>query len=273
MKRLVTRIYFPDEPAQRGRPRSQPRRAVAPPDPRRRPRSPTGPSSGTSCCRGAARPCSSTADGRPMRLLEPLLRWEEVEETFSDPRAPAGHAGLRGRARARRGARGRHPGLRRGRPSAPAARAERFDVAALARDAALAGQPRDPARPAAHDAGAPAGRCDAARFVHWGATSQDTIDTGLVLQLRAGPRADRGRARPAGRRPRGARRDAPRDPDRRPHLDAARGADHVRPQGRRLAGRARSATARACDELRRRALALQFGGRRGNARGARGRER
>src|SRR5262249_57821367 len=26
----------------------------------------------------------------------------------------------------------------------------------------------------------------AARFVHWGATSQDAIDTGLVLQMRAG---------------------------------------------------------------------------------------
>lgn len=59
-----------------------------------------------------------------------------------------------------------------------------YDLAALAQATALAGNPAIPlvkaltARVSAHDA-------DAARWVHWGATSQDVIDTGTVLQLRA----------------------------------------------------------------------------------------
>ena len=75
-------------------------------------------------------------------------------------------------------------------PSAAAAaigaqcRAELFDVEALATAAAPAGNPAIPlvkaltALVAVRDA-------DAARYVHWGATSQDAMDTGLVLQLRA----------------------------------------------------------------------------------------
>jgi 3-carboxy-cis,cis-muconate cycloisomerase len=63
------------------------------------------------------------------------------------------------------------------------AKAELFDLGELARGAALAGNLAIPmvkqltALVAADDA-------EAARFVHWGATSQDVIDTGLVLQLR-----------------------------------------------------------------------------------------
>ena len=74
-------------------------------------------------------------------------------------------------------------------------RAERFDIDALAAAAAQAGNPAIPlvraltALVAANDA-------EAARFVHWGATSQDAMDTGLVLQLRA--RAG-GRSRPTSR--------------------------------------------------------------------------
>src|SRR5229473_384381 len=62
-------------------------------------------------------------------------------------------------------------------------RAESFDLAALADGTAKAGNPAIPmvaaltARVAADDA-------EAARYVHWGATSQDAMDTGLVLQLR-----------------------------------------------------------------------------------------
>jgi 3-carboxy-cis,cis-muconate cycloisomerase len=75
------------------------------------------------------------------------------------------------------------------------ARAELFDVAEIGRAAARAGNPAIPlvrrltALVAEHDEAA-------ARFVHWGATSQDAMDTGLVLQLRAflGPlEADLGR--------------------------------------------------------------------------------
>ena len=61
--------------------------------------------------------------------------------------------------------------------------ASQFDFAALTRDAELAGNIAIPlvkqltALVAKNDA-------EAAKFVHWGATSQDAIDTGLVLQLR-----------------------------------------------------------------------------------------
>jgi 3-carboxy-cis,cis-muconate cycloisomerase len=58
-----------------------------------------------------------------------------------------------------------------------------FEVKSLARATALAGNPAIPlvkqltARVGADDP-------EAAKFVHWGATSQDVIDTGLMLQLR-----------------------------------------------------------------------------------------
>jgi 3-carboxy-cis,cis-muconate cycloisomerase len=64
-------------------------------------------------------------------------------------------------------------------------RAELFDIAALSQATAIAG---NPAIPIIHEltrlvaAANPA----AARFIHWGATSQDAMDTGLVLQLRQG---------------------------------------------------------------------------------------
>ena len=63
-------------------------------------------------------------------------------------------------------------------------RAEAFDMAALGVATALAGNPAIPlvkaltARVALDDAAA-------ARYVHWGSTSQDVIDTGLMLQLRS----------------------------------------------------------------------------------------
>ena len=78
-----------------------------------------------------------------------------------------------------------------------AARAEHYDLDAIAREAASAGNVAIPlvrhltARVAAADP-------DAARYVHWGATSQDILDTGLVLQLRAaGPEILRHLARAA----------------------------------------------------------------------------
>ena len=63
-------------------------------------------------------------------------------------------------------------------------RAELFDLAELARGAALSG---NTAIPVVNALTAKVARLDggAARFVHFGATSQDAMDTGLVLQLRA----------------------------------------------------------------------------------------
>ena len=69
-------------------------------------------------------------------------------------------------------------------PIAAAARAERYDLQTLGVQAAMAGNLAIPliqaltAEVAKQDAAA-------ARYVHWGATSQDIIDTALVLELRA----------------------------------------------------------------------------------------
>jgi 3-carboxy-cis,cis-muconate cycloisomerase len=67
---------------------------------------------------------------------------------------------------------------------APHCKAELYDIATLSSGVGPAGNTAIPlvraltARVAIDDA-------EAARFVHWGATSQDVMDTGLVLQLRA----------------------------------------------------------------------------------------
>jgi len=68
---------------------------------------------------------------------------------------------------------------------AEACRADRFDLAALAEAAASAG---NIAIPLVKALTANVAKVDpeAARYVHWGATSQDVIDTATVLQLRAG---------------------------------------------------------------------------------------
>lgn len=63
-------------------------------------------------------------------------------------------------------------------------RAELFDLRALGRATALAG---NPAIALVEALGARVAQADAqaAGYVHWGATSQDAMDSGLVLQLRA----------------------------------------------------------------------------------------
>jgi 3-carboxy-cis,cis-muconate cycloisomerase len=65
---------------------------------------------------------------------------------------------------------------------ASSCREELFDVEALYREGAVAGTPAIPLvrRLSAHVEG------DAQKFVHWGATSQDAIDTALMLQMRDG---------------------------------------------------------------------------------------
>lgn len=63
-------------------------------------------------------------------------------------------------------------------------RAELFDMTALASATARAGNPAIPMVQHLTRL-VEGGDAVAARFVHWGATSQDAMDTGLVLQLRA----------------------------------------------------------------------------------------
>ena len=77
------------------------------------------------------------------------------------------------------------------------------------------------------------------RYLHFGLTSSDVVDTGLALQLRAAGRAAARRRRPPDR---GARRPGPgrgRDADDGPHPLGPRRADHARAQARRLGVRGR----------------------------------
>jgi 3-carboxy-cis,cis-muconate cycloisomerase len=116
------------------------------------------------------------------RLLDPLFTTDRMRAVFSDRGRLQGMLDFEAalaRAEARAGV-----------VPAPAVaqiaaqcRADAFDLGELARGSALAGNTAIPmvkaltALVAKHDEAA-------ARFVHWGATSQDAMDTGLVLQLR-----------------------------------------------------------------------------------------
>jgi 3-carboxy-cis,cis-muconate cycloisomerase len=117
-----------------------------------------------------------------MRLLDALFRSEEVEKVLSDRGRLQGMLDFEAalaRAEARAGVI----------PSAAAegiaakCKAEFFDVDALALAAKPAGNVAIPLIKELTRLVAAADK-DAARYVHWGATSQDAIDTGLVLQLR-----------------------------------------------------------------------------------------
>jgi len=68
---------------------------------------------------------------------------------------------------------------------ASSCRVELFDVAALYREAAVAGTPAIP-MVRMLTARVEEGGGDTGKFVHWGATSQDAIDTALMLQMRDG---------------------------------------------------------------------------------------
>jgi 3-carboxy-cis,cis-muconate cycloisomerase len=70
-------------------------------------------------------------------------------------------------------------------PIAAACRAEIFDIAAIAAAGPAAGNVLIPLVKALTAAVAK-DDADAARYAHWGATSQDIIDTALVLELRVG---------------------------------------------------------------------------------------
>jgi 3-carboxy-cis,cis-muconate cycloisomerase len=117
-----------------------------------------------------------------MDLLDQLFRYEEVEKVFSDRARLQGmldfEAGL-ARAEARAGI---IPSSAAGTIAAQC-KAELFDAAAVSQSAKLAGNPAIPLIKALTAVVAQSDK-EAARYVHWGATSQDLIDTGCVLQLR-----------------------------------------------------------------------------------------
>ena len=97
-------------------------------------------------------------------------------------------------------------------------------------------------------------------YVHWGATSQDMIDTATMLDLRAAIDV----LLPISTAPSLAfaalARTAPRHADGGAHLAAACAADAVRTEARRLCRGARVARATRLKRLRSEALVLQFGG-------------
>lgn len=119
---------------------------------------------------------------QPTQLLDPLFRSEAMREIFSDQRRLQGMLDFEAalaRALVRAGIAPKK--------ILPAVRSQcdtkLFDMESLAREAALAG---NLAIPMVKALTALVARKDekAAGFVHWGATSQDAIDTGTVLQLR-----------------------------------------------------------------------------------------
>lgn len=117
-----------------------------------------------------------------MRLLDPLFRFAEVENELSDRACLQGMLDFEAalaRAEARAGV------IPSSAVEAIAAKcaAELFDIDALAAEAARAGNLAIPLVKALTALVAQTDK-DAARYVHWGATSQDAIDTGWVSQLR-----------------------------------------------------------------------------------------
>ncbi|HEY6388505.1 MAG TPA: 3-carboxy-cis,cis-muconate cycloisomerase [Candidatus Acidoferrum sp.] len=117
-----------------------------------------------------------------MNLLDPLFRSPAVEKVFSNRATLQGMLDFEAalaRAEARAGF---IPAF-----AAPAieakCRAELYDMTVLARAAARAGNLAIPLVKQLTLLVAQKEK-DAARYVHWGATSQDAIDTGRVLQLR-----------------------------------------------------------------------------------------
>ncbi len=117
------------------------------------------------------------------RLLDPLLRTDAMRDIFSDRAHLQGMLDFEAalaRAEARLGVipKAAAPAI------AAQCQAKLFNVEALAQAAARAGNTAIPlvkaltARVAKNNA-------RAAGYVHWGATSQDAMDTGLMLQLRS----------------------------------------------------------------------------------------
>ena len=115
--------------------------------------------------------------------LDPLFRTDAMREIFADRGRLQGMLDFEAalaRAEARLGVIPK--------AAAPAieaqCQAKRFDIEAMARAAVTAG---NTAIPMVRALTALVGKKDkeAAGYVHWGATSQDAMDTGLILQLRS----------------------------------------------------------------------------------------
>jgi 3-carboxy-cis,cis-muconate cycloisomerase len=117
-----------------------------------------------------------------MNLLDALFRWEAVTKLFSSEatvqRMLDFEAAL-ARAESAAGAIPSSAAI----SIAAQSRAELFDLHKLARDAALTGNLAIPLVKQLKDL-VGARDAEAANFVHWGATSQDVIDSAQILQIR-----------------------------------------------------------------------------------------
>jgi 3-carboxy-cis,cis-muconate cycloisomerase len=115
-------------------------------------------------------------------LLDPLFRWPAVSDLFSDGGRIQGMLDFESALASALARSGVIPATAASTIGARC-RTELFDGEALGREAGQSGNPVIPlvrrltTLVAEGDPGA-------ARFVHWGATSQDALDTGFVLQLR-----------------------------------------------------------------------------------------
>jgi 3-carboxy-cis,cis-muconate cycloisomerase len=117
-----------------------------------------------------------------MSLLDALFRHDTLDKLFSDESRLQGMLDFEAalaRAEARSGIVPESQAL----IIAGKCRAENFDLSAIAKDDALAGNLAIPLVKKLTELVAREDK-DAARFVHWGATSQDAIDTGCILQVR-----------------------------------------------------------------------------------------
>ena len=117
-----------------------------------------------------------------MRLFDKLFRYEAIDRIFSDEayiQSLLEFEAALARAEAKAGVIpvGDAPII------SAACQAEQFNIEELAAQAALSGNVAIPLVKALTELVAKQSK-DAARFVHWGATSQDALDTAVVLQLR-----------------------------------------------------------------------------------------
>lgn len=117
-----------------------------------------------------------------IRLLDPLFTTDAMREVFSDRQLLQAMLDFEAALARALATAGIAPKSAVGSIESQC-RAELFDVVSLARAAALAGNIAIPMVKALTQLVAKSDP-QASTFVHWGATSQDAIDSGLVLQLR-----------------------------------------------------------------------------------------
>jgi 3-carboxy-cis,cis-muconate cycloisomerase len=122
------------------------------------------------------------ATPEPIRLLDPLFTTDAMRRVFSDRRQLQCMLDFESALARALGAAGVAPRNAIAHIESQC-RAELFDLESLARSAALSGNVAIPLVKALTELVA-AADSNAASFVHYGATSQDVLDTALILQLR-----------------------------------------------------------------------------------------